>query len=92
MLSVTRGHPAAIAGAAAFPAAVALVACGDGPLDGQWMTDIADDYRQGSVYGAIAADGNRGLTLPLGAGLLWESDGRFWSRLGNRAIFARLQD
>ena len=52
--TVTHGHPAAIAGAAAFAAAIALAANGKGPLDKQWLTDVRDicgEYPQGDLYG-----------------------------------------
>ena len=56
--TVTHGHSAAIAGAAAFAAAIALAANGKGPLDEQWLTavaDICDEYPQGDLYGAKVA-------------------------------------
>ena len=40
--SVTHGHPVATSAAAAFAAAVALAANGDGPLDADWLTAIAE--------------------------------------------------
>ena len=40
--TVTHSHPAAIAGAAAFAAAVALAASGEGPLDNRWLADVSD--------------------------------------------------
>ena len=57
--TVTHGHPAAIAGAAAFAGAIALAAQGKGPLDDRWLTGVADicnEYPQGDVYGATVAD------------------------------------
>ena len=57
--TVTHGHQAAIAGAAAFAAAIALAADQEGPLDGKWLADVADicdDYSQGDVYGATVVD------------------------------------
>ena len=56
--TVTHGHPAAIAGAAAFAAAVSLAANGMGPLDKRWLTDVADvcdQYPQGDLYGSTVA-------------------------------------
>ena len=57
--TVTHGHPAAVAGAAAFASAIALAAKGNGPLDNRWLADVADiceEYPQGDVYGATVAD------------------------------------
>ena len=50
--SVTHGHPVATSAAAAFAAAVALAANGDGPLDGAWLTTVADicaEFNQGDI-------------------------------------------
>ena len=70
--TVTHGHPAAIAGAAAFAAAIALAATGKGPLNKAWLAqvaDICDEYPQGTVYGVNVADRIRGLPELLEAGL-----------------------
>ena len=67
--SVTHGHPAATAGAAAFAAAVALAATGDGPLDRSWLESVADictGFNQGSVNGATVAERLRSLPSMLG--------------------------
>ena len=56
---VTHGHPAAVAGAAAFAAATALAASGTGPLDRQWLADVAEicaEYPQGDVGGTGVAE------------------------------------
>ena len=57
--TVTHGHPAAIAGAAAFAAAITVAAKGKGPRDNRWLADVADiceEYPQGDIYGATVAD------------------------------------
>ena len=57
--SVTHGHPVATSAAAAFAAAVALAANGDGPLDADWLTAIAEicaEFNQGDIDGATVID------------------------------------
>jgi len=57
--SVTHGHPVATTAAAAFAAAVALAASGDGPLDGSWIeavTRIATGFEQGAAPGKTIVD------------------------------------
>ena len=57
--SVTHGHPVATSAAAAFAAAVALAANGDGPLDTAWLTAVADicaEFNQGDIDGATVID------------------------------------
>ena len=59
---VTHGHPAAVAGAAAFAAATALAANGTGPLDRKWLADVAEicgEYPQGDVGGTGVAEALR---------------------------------
>lgn len=66
--TVTHGHPAAVAGAAAFAAAVALAANGKGPLDDQWLiavADICDQYPQGDIYGDTVEDKIRSASMSL---------------------------
>ena len=56
---VTHGHPVATSAAAAFAAAVALAANGDGPLDAAWLTAVADicaEFNQGDIDGATVID------------------------------------
>lgn len=68
--TVTHGHPAAVAGAAGFAAAVALAADGSGPLDERWLVDAANicaGYPQGEIYGITVADNLRRLPSLLGA-------------------------
>lgn len=70
--TVTHGHPAAIAGAAAFASAIALASNGKGPLGKRWLAqvaDICDEYPQGTVYGANVADRIRRLPDLLDVGL-----------------------
>ena len=70
--TVTHGHPAGVAGAAGFAAAVALAANGKGPLDEQWLVDaanICEGYPQGEIYGITVADNLRRLPSLLGAAL-----------------------
>ena len=67
--SVTHGHPVATSAAAAFAAAVALAANGDGPLDGAWLTTVADicaEFNQGDIDGATVVDRIRMLPAMLG--------------------------
>jgi len=57
--SVTHGHPVATSAAAAFAAAVALAANGDGPLGADWLTAIAEicaEFNQGDIDGATVID------------------------------------
>jgi hypothetical protein len=57
--SVTHGHPVATTAAAAFAAAVALAASGEGPLDGAWIeavADIAAGFEQGAAPGKTVVD------------------------------------
>jgi ADP-ribosylglycohydrolase len=57
--SVTHGHPVATSAAAAFAAAVALAAYGDGPLDAAWLTTVAEictEFNQGDIDGATVVD------------------------------------
>ncbi len=66
--TVTHGHPAAVAGAAAVAAAVALAANGEGPLDEQWLIEVADichHYPQGDVYGDTVEHGIRSASMSL---------------------------
>ena len=67
--SVTHGHPVATSAAAAFAAAVALAAKGDGPLDAAWLTTVADicaEFNQGDIDGATVIDRIRMLPAMLG--------------------------
>ena len=67
--SVTHGHPVATTAAAAFAAAVALAARGDGPLDGAWIeavTEIAAGFEQGAVPGKTVVDRLRVLPALIG--------------------------
>ncbi len=67
--SVTHGHPVATTAAAAFAAAVALAASGDGPLDGAWIeavTEIAAGFEQGAVPGKSVVDRLRVLPALIG--------------------------
>ena len=69
--TVTHGHPAAISGAAAVAAAIALAADGEGPLGSEWLVQVADicnEYPQGEVYGATVVDRIRMLPALLDAG------------------------
>ena len=69
--TVTHGHPAAIAGAAAMAAAISLASRGKGPLEKDWLAEVADiceDYPQGAVYGATVADRIRLLPALIDAG------------------------
>ena len=64
--TVTHGHPAAVAGAAALAAAIALAANGEGPLNAHWLASVADvcaQYPQGDVQGANVADQIRSVSL-----------------------------
>ena len=57
--SATHGHPVATSAAAAFAAAVALAANGDGPLDATWLTAVAEicvEFKQGDIDGAAVID------------------------------------
>ena len=57
--SVTHGHPVATSAAAAFAAAVALAANGDGPLDAAWLTavgDICAEFNQCDIDGVTVID------------------------------------
>ena len=57
--AVTHGHPSAISGSAAFAAAVALAATGDGPLNSAWLVAVADicsEFTQVSVNGATVLE------------------------------------
>ena len=57
--SVTHGHPVATSAAAAFAAAVALAANGNGPLDATWLTAVAEicaEFKQGDIDGATVID------------------------------------
>jgi len=67
--SVTHGHPVATTAAAAFAAAVALAASGDGPLDGAWIeavTEIAAGFEQGAAPGKTVVDRLRVLPALIG--------------------------
>ena len=67
--SLTHGHPVATTSAAAFAAAVALAATGDGPLDAAWITqvaDIASKFEQGASPGKTIVDRLRVLPALIG--------------------------
>lgn len=67
--SVTHGHPVATTSAAALAAAVALASTGDGPLDGAWITrvaDIASRFEQGASPGKTIVDRLRVLPALIG--------------------------
>ena len=67
--SVTHGHPVGTTAAAAFAAAVALAASGDGPLDGAWIEaaiDIAAGFEQGASPGKTVVDRLRVLPALIG--------------------------
>ncbi len=56
--SVTHGHPVAIAGAAAFAAALALATRPDDPLDATWLAEAArccESFPQGDIADATVA-------------------------------------
>ncbi len=68
--TVTHGHGAAIAGAAAIAAGVALAASGRGPLDADWLektAEIVAEYREEPVYGKTVAGQIRRLPAMLGS-------------------------
>ena len=91
--TVTHGHPAAIAGAAAFAAAVALAANGKGPLDKQWLAHVAhicQAYRQGDLYGATVADRIRRIPALFGTCLGDALDEARGSALSTEAVPAAL--
>ncbi|MDE0081730.1 MAG: ADP-ribosylglycohydrolase family protein [Gammaproteobacteria bacterium] len=57
--TVTHGHQAAVAGAAALAGAIALAASGNGRLDRVWLTAVADicaGYPQRDVNGRTMAE------------------------------------